>query len=492
MARTKTDSFILELKLKTSPADDAYLEKCFSAGCSICNTLVRHCRRQIASLRQDKDYRKLLAEYCSPKKGKERSAVAKRLNAIVASYGLTEYSLHDFVKVQQKKHKKYINSHVAQKVASSVWRGVEKVLYGEGKYLHFRKWKDFLSLEGKNNTTGLVFQGGILKVNQRPVHARRQKKDGSPARRYEEEALTRRVKYCRLVRKPVGRRYHYYVQLVLEGKPPRKGYTLGEGAGGLDIGTSTAAVVTDTECILTVLGDGIESIEKKQWKLQRKMDRSRRAMNPQNYNPDGTVKKGRKKWTNSSHYRRMQMEYASLCRRRAAALKQWQEVMANRIVSQCDIIYVEQMNFKALQRKAKTSAVKENGKHTRRKRFGKSLQSRAPAQFCCILERKITALGGRYLEVDTRSFRASQYDHTAGTYTKKKLSRRHATIDGHWVQRDLYSAFLLSNSAEDLSHADRDRCIRTFDRFLKNHDVCIASIRNTKTKIPRSFGFQAA
>ena len=39
MARTKTDSFILELKLKTSPADDAYLEKCFSAGCSICNTL---------------------------------------------------------------------------------------------------------------------------------------------------------------------------------------------------------------------------------------------------------------------------------------------------------------------------------------------------------------------------------------------------------------------------------------------------------------------
>src|SRR5699024_6219093 len=117
------------------PADDAYLAKCFSAGCSIYNTLVRHCRRQIASLRQDKDYRKLLAEYCSLRKGKERSAVSKRLKSIVASYGLTEYSLHDFVKVQQKKHKKYINSHVAQKIASSVWRGVEKVLYGDGKYL---------------------------------------------------------------------------------------------------------------------------------------------------------------------------------------------------------------------------------------------------------------------------------------------------------------------------------------------------------------------
>ena len=123
MARSKTDSFILELKLKTSPADDAYLEKCFSAGCSIYNTLVRHCRRQTASLRQDKVYRELLAEYRSLKKGKERTAISKKLGAIVASYGLTEYGLHDFVKVLQKRYKKYINSHVAQKTASSVsWK----------------------------------------------------------------------------------------------------------------------------------------------------------------------------------------------------------------------------------------------------------------------------------------------------------------------------------------------------------------------------------
>lgn len=455
MARSKTDSFVLELKLKTSPADDAYLEKCFSAGCSIYNTLVRHCRRQTASLRQDKAYRELLAEYRSLKKGKERTAVSKKLDAIAASYGLTEYGLHDFVKVLQKRYKKYINSHVAQKTASSVWRGVEKVLYGDGKYLHFRKYADFLSLEGKNNTTGLVFQDGILKINKRPVHAARHRKGHSSARQYEEQALSHRVKYCRLVRKPVGSRYHYYVQLVLEGKPPGKHRTLGEGAGGLDIGTSTAAVVTDTECILTVLGGGIESIEKGQRRLLRKMDRSWRAMNPQNYNPDGTVKKGRKKWVRSSHYSRMQKAYASLCRRRAAALKQWQELTADRIISQCDTLYVEKMNFKGLQRKAKTSKIKENGKHSRRKRYGKSLQSRAPAQFCSILKRKMTALGGQYLEVDTKSFR-------------------------------------LSNSASDLAHADRERCLKTFDHFLENHDACIAEIRNTKTKIPRSFGFRAA
>lgn len=491
MPRATTDSFILELKLKTSAADNVYLEQCFSTGCRIYNTIVRHCRRQIASLRQDQEYRELLAEYRSLQTGKQRKAVSEQLKAIVASYGLTEYSLHSFVKIQQNHFKQYINSQVAQQIASSVWKGVEKVLYGNGKYLHFRKYTEFVSLEGKSNSTGFIFRGSVLRVNKRFIHVSRHKRDGSPARQYETEALKHRVKYCRIVRKPLGSSWHYYVQLVLEGKAPCK-HSLGSGRAGLDIGTSTAAVVTDRECILAVLGESVENIEKEQRRLLRKIDRSRRAMNPQNYNPDGTVKIGRKKWINSNHYRRMRMEYASLCRKRAAALKQWQEAMANRIVSQCETLYVEKMNFKALQRRAKTSKVKENGKYTRRKRFGKSLQTRAPAQFCRILERKLEALGGRYLEVDTGSFRASQYNHVTNTYTKKKLSRRHNIIDGRWVQRDLYSAFLLSNSAKDLAHADRERCIETYDQFIKNHDACIEEIRNTKTKIPRSFGFQAA
>ena len=75
MARTRTDSFILELKLKTSMADAVYLEKCFAAGHSIYNILVRHCRRRIASIRQDQAYRELLAEYRTLKDGNERKAV---------------------------------------------------------------------------------------------------------------------------------------------------------------------------------------------------------------------------------------------------------------------------------------------------------------------------------------------------------------------------------------------------------------------------------
>ena len=128
MACTSSDSFVIEFKLKTSSADKIYLQECFSAGWKIYNTLVRHCRKQLASLRQDKTYRNLLAKYHSLKGSRNQKTVTQQLSAMTASFGLTEYSLHSFVKVQQKRYKQYINSHVAQKIASAVWRGVEKVL----------------------------------------------------------------------------------------------------------------------------------------------------------------------------------------------------------------------------------------------------------------------------------------------------------------------------------------------------------------------------
>ena len=74
-------------------------------------------------------------------------------------------------------------------------------------------------------------------------------------------------------------------------------------------------------------------------------------------------------------------------------------------------------------------------------------------------------------------------------YVKKKLGRRYDTVGGKWIQRDLYSSFLLMNSAEDLQHTDRARCMAGFDKFLVNHDRCIASLQNSNRKLFGSFGF---
>ena len=485
-----TDSFVLQLKLNTTQADAEYLDKCMESGWRIYNNMVRWCRRQMASLRQNPEYRELHKKRKSAKP-KERKAISAQLSEIVTSYGLTQSGLESFVKLQQHRFSRYIHSQVAQKIADSVWRGVKAVLYGDGKSLHFRRLEDFCSLEGKQNTTGICFLEDQVCYIKQTIPVKRHKQDGSASWLYEEEALKHRVKYCRLIRKPMGQRYHYYVQLVLEGTSPLR-HEKGKGRSGLDIGTSTLAVASETQCILAVLGDSVAEIEREQRRILRKMDRSRRAINPDNYHPDGTVKRGRKKWHNSNNYRRLRMRYKVLCAKRAATLKQWQYEMANKVISQCDTLYVEKMNFKGLQRRSKETKLRKDGRFARKKRFGRSIQSRAPAQFCTILRRKLETAGGTYHEVNTGIFRASQYNHETDTYHKKKLSKRHNVILGSWVQRDLYSAFLLMNSDDSLEHADRNRCNETFEQFMHAHNACITDIRNSNTKIPRSFGFRVA
>ena len=106
-----------------------------------------------------------------------------------------------------------------------------------------------------------------------------------------------------------------------------------------------------------------------------------------------------------------------------------------------------------------------------------------------IIDRKLRYEGRELHKVNTRTFRASQYNHVTDDYVKKKLSRRYDTVGGRWIQRDLYSSFLLMNSAEDLQHTDRARCIAGYDKFLINHDRCIASLQNSNRKLLGSFGF---
>lgn len=169
--------------------------------------------------------------------------------------------------------------------------------------------------------------------------------------------------------------------------------------------------------------------------------------------------------------------------------------MANKgctVLSLGNEVYTEEMSYSGLQRRTKETTRNKNGRFNRKSRFGKSLKSGAPAMFLSILDRKLRYEGREPHKVATRSFRASQYNHVTDGYVKKRLSRRYNILDGRWVQRDLYSAFLLMNSADDLQSADRARCIRSYEVFLNNHDRCIADLINSSHKLLGSFGISRA
>lgn len=116
-------------------------------------------------MRENKAYRKVLNQYMTSSDKKEKKTYSDLLTSIRLSYRLSEYQLHEYINVQRQMYSKHIDSSTAQKIATTVWKAVESVLFKNGKKLHFKKFGSLASLEGKINNSGIRFKDNILHWN---------------------------------------------------------------------------------------------------------------------------------------------------------------------------------------------------------------------------------------------------------------------------------------------------------------------------------------
>ncbi|MHA1828613.1 MAG: hypothetical protein ACTSX6_08195 [Candidatus Heimdallarchaeaceae archaeon] len=152
----------------------------------------------------------------------------------------------------------------------------------------------------------------------------------------------------------------------------------------------------------------------------------RRATNPENYNADGTVKKGPKHWNKSQGYQDLRTKLAEADRRLAETRKRSQGQLANEVISLGNVIKTEKLSYKGFQR-----------------RWGKAVGSRAPGMFLSMIRRKAESAGGEIVEFPTQSTKLSQTCHCGNTRKKTLSVRWHNCACGVGpVQRDLYSGFL--------------------------------------------------
>lgn len=521
MARAKKPNYILELKLNTTGSQSALLDKRFRIANGIYNTLVKFAKKQLKRMRENEAYKRNLKEYLYYKELSEKDKAnglkksenitkfnmyKEILNDIRLSYSLSEYQFHAFVKKQQQMYKKHIDSNTAQKLATTVWKATSDVMFRNGKNIHFKKFGTLTSLEGKKNSQGIRFlkDNRILSWNKLNIPVKIRHND-----LFALESLENDIKYCRIVRKPFKNGYKYFLQLIIGGYPPQKRIngkvnhgnlrptTLKssvKGKVGIDIGTSTIAVCSESKLILDELAKDSKKYEREIFKLQRKLDRSKRANNPNNFNKDGTIKKGvRLSWIHSKSYVKTLFKLKNLYRLKSSYIKLEHNKLANEIISLGNEVYVETMNYKALQKKAKFKKGEEKnskGKNKRRKRFGKSLNNKAPSALLTILNTKLGYKGLSLNKINTQTFKASQYNHIKDKYIKKELSDRVNIIENKLIQRDLYSAFLLMNSRKNLKETDRKLCLKTYDSFKEQHDLLISNLINSKEKLPYSFGIK--
>lgn len=477
-------NFIVQFLLKTEKYQEDILDKRFEIGRETYNSLVNVTQKRYKEMIKTKNYRNLMSKLSGDKK-KDRF-IWKQLNDIRKQYGMSEYSFYNDVTKIRHHFSDNIDSSTAQKIAKNLWRAYDRFFYGNGEKIRYKKYGSFNSLEGKSNDTGIRFREDTICWNELKIPVVIDYNNY-----YECQALESDIIYCRIVRRYVRNKYKYYVQIVFKGNPPTKVNTktgeikhyIGQGDVGIDIGVSTIAYSSNTDVKILELADKIQNVENEKRRLLRKMDRSLRATNPDNYNENGTIKKqGCKKvvWNKSNHYIKYQNRLKELYRKQADVRKYQHECLANQIVSLGNNIYVETMNFSGLAKKSTKTEQNDKGRYKRKKRFGKSIANRAPAMLLEIIDRKLSYYGKHLIKIDTWSAKASQFNHFDGTYKKKSLSQRWNDFNGIKVQRDMYSAFLIMNIASDLKSFDIDKCNERFDNFYRLHNLEVERLTGRK------------
>lgn len=531
MTKETKPTFVLKIKLYTNEKDEKLIEEELEINRVIYNTCLSELLKRQKSMKRAKRHKQLLRQHRAISKklaesekqknksgvsffAKEKKAVNKKFAELKQEFGISEYALHAYMTPIRVHFGNRVNVNIAQKTATRAWNAFKETLYGNANQVVFKPKGELDSFEGKTNGTGWVYRTRKIKCGDRYIELKIKQKD-----LYLREALhwiesgqtydyrtskgevkkdVYRVKFVRIHREFIRGKYVYYAHLICAGYPPAKKdrngkikHSLGKGKVGVDIGISSVAVVSGQTAILQNLGEEIKRIDSTERKIQlnqRAMDRSKRAMNPNNYRADGTIRKGKKEWHYSKRYLKLRFQLKSLHRKLAVYRKLSHQRMVNQLLTLGDDFFIEEMNFRALQKRGKKTEISEKtGKFKRKKRFGKSIAHRAPAQFVSLLKNKVEACGGHLTKVNTRTFKASQYDHTSGECVKKELKERwHHFADGTQIQRDLYSAFLLMNATQDGEKANRQDCIATFEQFECHHQVEIERIEQLKSLVLNS------
>ena len=446
--RRKTPTVLLELPLVVNEGQAKRIQGHLEAGRALYNAVLSEGQNRLRRMRADPAWQ---AARCIPRTQKQERLAA--FSALRQRYGFSEYALHEYAKTARVCWiADHLDAVLAQTLATRAYRALNRVCVGEARRVRFKsRGRGLGSLENKRNDTGLRF------VLQKPEEGNRGfliwKDDQLEAViDWEDEVvahgLRQRIKYARLVQHRASseraagadaRGFRYVVQLALEGVPHRKKkHAVGNDIIGADLGPSTIALVPRAgEASLSVFCEELAPNAQAIRRLQRRMDRQRRAANPEHYDERGRIKKQGKKrlrWKTSKSYERTRRRKATRERKLAAHRQSLHGHHVHEIVAVGNTVILEKISYKAWQ-----------------KRYGKSVGLRAPGMFVEMLRRTVARTGGTLIEVPTRTAKLSQFCHGCGCVVKKPLSQRwhHCPCGVGPVQRDLYSAFLASTLSVD-------------------------------------------
>lgn len=427
---------VVTLPLKTEKWQEDLLEKRFECYRDVYNVLLGVMKKELGKLQHDPKYIEskavILSAYnkdLSEKEKKEikRSEEYKKAQKIqqemLREKGFSEFGLEKKAKYYYKYYDMHIpSSTVGKSITQPMWAAFEKLLYGNGKKVSFKKKGNFNRIasgaksgirivddDGKTRFSGngcdklyVLFGTRGNKLLKMPIVV--PKGDD-----YKKRMLCHTWKVVSIIRKKVGSRYRYYCQLTVEGAPEERFnqetgeilHPVGKGKLGVYIDTKYVTICTEDEKFHTFDLSFNQSHEEEIAKLLRYMDLSRRIMNPDNFNADGTIKKGisengkkkKLRWNNSKGYFRAKDEVANLYRKDAETRKIQRQILANKIISYGNNIVINDYPFQYAAMRKKDDELTSSGKPASKKKAGKAIGTNSPATVVNLIDSKLVSKG---------------------------------------------------------------------------------------------------
>jgi putative transposase len=426
--QAKNPSFVCELPLVLAGADERVLRVRFDVARQTYNACLSEALRRLDLMRQSREYqaaRKLPRGKKGSRAAKVRAAAFRKVNR---RFGFREYGLHSWA-TEHISHQwlgEHLDSNTIQKLATRAFRAAQQHAFGRRGRPRFKGRNQLDSVEGKTNASGIRWRDDHVEWLGLNLRAIIDPRDPVIA-----HGLSSPIKFVRLVRRRLNGKTRYWVQLVCEGLPHRKEKnTIGTGRVGIDPGPRTFGIAGENWGVLVDLATPLKRTRKEIRRLQRQIDRQRRASNPDNYLPDGRIRPGPKTWHISKRQRQNEIRLAELQRKAAAHRKSLHGRLANALLRLGDDIRIEKNSYRSFQRN-----------------YGHSVGIAAPAGFVTHLKRKAANAGARARDLPAR-LRMSQLCHGCGGIEKKPLSLRiHECECGVGpVQRDVYSGWLATTA----------------------------------------------
>lgn len=355
------------------------------------------------------------------KKTDEYKAMLQLSRDVLREYGMSEFGFSKVGTTYRQHFKENLSSTcVGYSIVKPMWTAFDKLLFGNGEQVRFKKKGEFRSVCSDlksgirivNEDGETLFTRGDNKKLYVTVGSGKKRKMMIPIMIDEKDLfkvqmLDRPYRTGRIIREKIKGRYRYFIQLAVEGAPAPKidvktgefKHCVGKGHCGVYIDTIKCVVATQDKIITFNLSDGIISYEEKRAELNVFMDTSRRISNPDNYNANGTIKKGivgedgkrhKLHWEYSKNYHAARNQYGDLHRKESETRRIRRNILSNMILSMGDSFTVNDYPFEYAARRKKEKESTESGRH---KSAGKVIGENAPAEVIALLDNKLKANG---------------------------------------------------------------------------------------------------